>query len=372
MTGKIGAFDIGALNIQTDDEVLAAAEETNFTIVRIRRDIFRRSSVGAMFTNRSVSLVGDGSSQAYGADATFSFFENVNLLAYVARTETPGHDGRDLSYQGRFNYAGDRYGFQAEHLVVEDNFIPEVGFLRRDNFRRSYGTARFSPRPRSLANIRQFRLEGSFDYIETADLGIVETRQSQLGFSTELENSDRFGVSVADNYEFLHYAFAPGPDDIAFPVGGYGFFDVEGSYSPGAQRRLNGTLTVRAGGYFNGSIRSVEFRQGRMEVTERLSLEPSASVNWIDSPQGSFRTDLVVTRVSYSFTPRMFFSGLVQYNSSTHTVSNNLRLRWEYSPGSELFVVYTEDRETDPLRPDRFSELRNRGFVVKMNRLFRF
>ncbi|MCY4029189.1 MAG: hypothetical protein OXH75_23085, partial [Acidobacteria bacterium] len=372
VTGKIGAFDIGALNIQTDDEVLAAAEETNFTVVRIRRDIFRRSSVGAMFTNRSVSLVGDGSSQAYGADATFSFFENVNLLAYVARTETPGHDGRDLSYQGRFNYAGDRYGFQAEHLVVEDNFIPEVGFLRRDNFRRSYGTARFSPRPRSLANIRQFRLEGSFDYIETADLGIVETRQSQLGFSTELENSDRFGVSVADNYEFLHHAFTPGPDDVAFPVGGYGFFDVEGSYSPGAQRRLNGTLTVRAGGYFNGSIRSVEFRQGRMEVTPRLSLEPSASVNWIDSPQGSFRTDLAVTRVSYSFTPRMFFSGLVQYNSSTHTVSNNLRLRWEYSPGSELFVVYTEDRETDPLRPDRFSELRNRGFVVKMNRLFRF
>ena len=372
VTGKIGAFDIGALNIQTDDEVLAAAEETNFTVVRIRRDLFRRSSVGAMFTNRSVSLVGDGSSQAYGADATFSFYENVNLLAYAARTETPGHKGRDLSYQGRFNYAGDRYGFQAEHLVVEDNFIPEVGFLRRDNFRRSYGTARFSPRPRSLANIRQFRLEGSFDYIETADLGIVETRQSQLGFSTELENSDRFGVSVADNYEFLHAAFAPGPDDVAFPVGGYGFFDVEGSYSPGAQRRLNGTLTVRAGGYFNGSIRSVEFRQGRMEVTPRLSLEPSVSVNWIDSPQGSFRTDLAVTRVSYSFTPRMFFSGLVQYNSSTHTVSNNLRLRWEYSPGSELFVVYTEDRETDPLRPDRFSELRNRGFVVKMNRLFRF
>jgi len=109
-----------------------------------------------------------------------------------------------------------------------------------------------------------------------------------------------------------------------------------------------------------------------MEITPRLSMEPSISVNWIDSPQGSFRTDLAVSRVSYSFTPRMFFSGLIQYNSSTNTVSNNLRLRWEYSPGSELFVVYTEDRATDPLRPNRFSELRNRGFVVKMNRLFRF
>ena len=82
--------------------------------------------------------------------------------------------------------------------------------------------------------------------------------------------------------------------------------------------------------------------------------------------------DLAVARVSYSFTPRMFFSGLIQYNSASNTVSNNLRLRWEYAPGSELFVVYTEDRETDPLMPNRYTELRNRGFVVKVNRLFRF
>ena len=372
VTGKIGAFDVGLLNIQADEHAAAAAERTNFTVVRLRRDILRRSSIGGIFTNRSVSLLGDGSSQAYGADATFSFYENVSLLAYAARTQTPGNDGQDLSYQGRFDYAGDLYGFQAEHLVVEDNFIPEVGFLRRDNFRRSYGTARYSPRPRSLAGIRQFRLEGSYDYIETADLGIVETRQTQLAFATELENSDRFGVSVADNYEFLHREFTPGPDEVAFPIGGYQFFDVEGTYSPGAQRRLNGTITVRAGDYFNGTIRSVGFSRGRMEVTQRLSLEPSVSVNWIDSPQGAFRTDLLVSRVNFSFTPRMFFSGLIQYNSSTNTVSNNLRLRWEYQPGSELFVVYTEDRETDPLRPDRFSELRNRGFVVKVNRLFRF
>ena len=372
VTGKIGAFDVGLLNIQADEDAAASADMTNFTVVRLKRDILRRSSIGGLFTNRSVSLLGDGSSQAYGADATFSFYENVSLLAYAARTQTPGNDGKDLSYQGRFNYAGDLYGFQGEHLVVEDNFIPEVGFLRRDNFRRTYGTARYSPRPRSLANIRQFRLEASYDYIETADLGIVETRQSQLAFSTELENSDRFGVSVADNYEFLHTEFTPGPDEVAFPAGGYQFFDVEGTYSPGAQRRLNGTFTVRAGDYFNGTIRSVEFRQGRMEVTERLSLEPSVSVNWIDSPQGAFRTDLLVSRVNLSFTPRMFFSGLIQYNSSSNTVSNNLRLRWEYQPGSELFVVYTEDRLTDPLRPDRFSELRNRGFVVKVNRLFRF
>ena len=371
VTGKVGAFDVGALNIQADEEATSGAAATNFTVVRVKRDILRRSSVGALFTNRSVSVVGNGSSQAYGADATFSFFDNVSLLGYVARTQTPGLDKEDTSYQGQFTYAGDLYGFQADHLVVEDNFLPEVGFLRRDNFRRSYVSGRFSPRPRSAEAIRQFRLEGSFDHILTANTGQLETRQAQLAFSTEFENSDRIGVSVAENYEFLAEPFEPGPGVIV-PVGGYSFVDVEATYALGAQHRLAGIVTVRAGEYFSGNIRSVGFSRGRLELTQQLSIEPTLSLNWIDTPQGSFRTDLIVSRVNYTFTPRMFFSGLVQYNSATDSLSSNLRLRWEYSPGSELFVVYTEDRDTDPLRPDRYAELRNRGLVVKVNRLFRF
>ena len=371
VTGKVGALDVGALNIQTDDEVISGAEATNFTVVRLKRDVLRRSSVGALMTNRSVSLSGPGSSQTIGADGTFSFYENVNLVAYAAKTNTPDFDGRDASYQGRFLYTGDLVGYEAEHLVVEDNFMPEVGFLRRDNFRRSYTSGRYSPRPQSIDAIRQFRLEAALDYTVAADTGIVETRQTQLGFLTEFETSDRVGVSVAENYEYLLRPFELNPG-VTLPVGGYRFRDVEANYTPGAQRRLTGTFTARVGEYFNGSIRSFGLRRARLEVTQRLSVEPTLSFNWIDTLQGSSQMALAVSRVNYTFTPRMLFSGLMQYNSSTHSISNNFRFRWEYLPGSELFVVYTEDRETDPLRPDRLSELRNRGFVVKINRLFRF
>ena len=371
VTGKVGALDVGALNIQTDDEVISGAEATNFTVVRLKRDVLRRSSVGALMTNRSVSLSGPGSSQTIGADGTFSFYENVNLVAYAAKTNTPDFDGRDASYQGRFLYTGDLVGYEAEHLVVEDNFMPEVGFLRRDNFRRSYTSGRYSPRPQSIDAIRQFRLEAALDYTVAADTGIVETRQTQLGFLTEFETSDRVGVSVAENYEYLLRPFELNPG-VTLPVGGYRFRDVEANYTPGAQRRLTGTFTARMGEYFNGSIRSFGLRRARLEVTQRLSVEPTLSFNWIDTLQGSSQVALAVSRVNYTFTPRMLFSGLMQYNSSTHSISNNFRFRWEYLPGSELFVVYTEDRETNPLRPDRLSDLRNRGFVVKINRLFRF
>jgi hypothetical protein len=64
----------------------------------------------------------------------------------------------------------------------------------------------------------------------------------------------------------------------------------------------------------------------------------------------------------------MFASALVQYNSSSNTVSANYRLRWEYRPGSELFVVYNEERDT---LLAGFPKIANRSFILKLNRLFR-
>ena len=113
------------------------------------------------------------------------------MLGYFARTEAPDLTSENNSYQAQFDYAADRYGLQVDHLLVEDHFVPEVGFLRRDNFRRTYVQGRYSPRPQGLESVRQFRLQGSVDYILTADTTLLETRQSQLQVSTEFETSDQ-------------------------------------------------------------------------------------------------------------------------------------------------------------------------------------
>ncbi len=375
VTGKIGAFDVGALNIHTGDEALSASDPTHFTVLRLRRDVLRRSSVGAMFTNRSVSRVAPGSSQAYGIDGTFAFFENVSLVTYLARTRVPGpeHRGRDASYQGKFEYAADRYGFQLDHVVVEDNFLPEVGFLRRDNFRRTFTSARFSPRPESIESVRQFSLDASFDYIATADENQLETRQNILTFQTEFESSDRLTLTLTDNYERLVRPFTPAGAEFAIPAGGYRFADAQIAYAIGQQRRVNGQVTVKRGQYFGGDLTTVELTQGRIAVLPQMSVEPTVSFNWIDTPYGAFQTNLALARVNYAFSPRMFFSGLLEYDSASDSFASNLRFRWEYSPGSELFVVYTDYRDvTGGLRPDRGWDLRSRGLVVKINRLFQF
>ena len=366
LTGRIGAFSVGALNIQTGDEPVSATLSTNFTAVRVKRDVLRRSSVGGIFTRRSVSTEASGSNETYGLDGTFGFYDNLSINTYWAKTQTRGLND-DVSYRAQLDYAGDRYGVEVERLVVGADFNPEVGFLRRHDFERSFGSFRFSPRPRSIAAIRQFSWSAQIDYI-TDRAGVIETRGAEGRFGIELENGDNYSISYTRNYEFLEQPFPIAPD-VTIPVGGYSFQDVRTSYSFGPQRQLAGQLLAQHGSFFNGNRTSVGFTGGHLEVSSQLSVEPSVSFSWIDLAEGSFSTELVTARTTYTVTPLMFVSALVQYNSSNDSLGTNLRFRWEYQPGSELFVVYNEQRDT---MTRGYPELENRAFVIKVNRLFRF
>jgi hypothetical protein len=165
MTGHVGRQALGVLNIQTRESETAGAAATNFSVLRVRRDILRRSAVGFIATHRSVSETGDHDNQVVGVDTSLAFFENVTINSYYARTRTPGRRGDDSSYLAQFAYEADRYGLNAEHLSVGDAFNPEIGFLRRESFRRTYVQSRFSPRLRSSELIRKVSGEGSFDYV---------------------------------------------------------------------------------------------------------------------------------------------------------------------------------------------------------------
>ena len=89
----------------------------------------------------------------------------------------------------------------------------------------------------------------------------------------------------------------------------------------------------------------------------------------MDLVEGSFTNRLLGSRVTYTVTPLMFVSSLLQYSSASNVAAANVRLRWEYRPGSELFVVWNEQRDT---LAAQFPALTNRALVVKINRLIRF
>jgi len=369
LTGKIGNFDIGALNISSDADAFSNIESTNFSVLRVKRDIFSRSSIGAIFTDRSESLVGDGSSQLYGVDGSFDFWDDFSIDAYLAKTDTPGLQDEDKSYMGNFAFDGDRYGFSSGYVVVEDNFNPEIGFVRRANFKQYVGSARFSPRPTSIDSIRRFSFEADTQSYWSAVTDELETQRHDLSFSTEFETSDEFKLSVSDQFEMLTRPFKIA-DGVTLKPGDYDFSSYKASYTLGAQRKVSGTVSLRAGEFWGGTNTALEFSGARIELSPQLSLEPAYSINKVELPEGDFDTELGRLRLTYTISPRMYVSGLLQYDSNTDSFSTNFRFRWEWAPSSELFVVYSDDRDTSPFGDPNSFEVRNRGFAIKFNKLF--
>jgi hypothetical protein len=367
LVGQLGRFTVGALNMQSGRDDAAAAEPTNFTAFRLKRDVLRRSSLGLIFTNRSVGQFAPGASRSYGADATFGFFANLSMNAFWARTESDGPDALNQSYRGQVNYNGDRYGVMAERLVVGSGFNPEVGFVRRSDLRKSSALLRFSPRPRRIRAVRKFSYTGTWARIDN-HAGRRETETWEAEFNTELQNTDTFEAALGGNYEFIPRPFTIAPGFI-IPVRGYDTRTVRAGYSFGRQRPISGDIAVQHGTFYDGHLTAVTVTQGRVNVSHQLSIEPSVSVNAVRLAQGSFTTKLVGSRLTYTVTPRMFASALLQYNSSTNSVSANVRLRWEYRPGSEFFVVFNDQRNT---LSHGFPDTASRALVIKVNRLLNF
>ncbi len=380
ITGKIGKFGVGLVNIQADDEgaTSPATPATNFTVVRLKRDVFKKSTIGVMATNRSSSNVaGATNNLAYGADASVGLFENLQVGGYWARTDTAcasggtataceALQGDAVSYQGRFDYFADRYGVRAEYLKVGDDFNPEVGFIQRDDFKRSFASLRFSPRPKDFLGVRKFTWQGDVEHLANG-AGSLETRVWVGKFTTEFNSSDTINIEATRDYEMIAQPFPVAPG-VSIAPGSYSFDDVQFSYQFGAQRRIAGTVGAQVGNYWNGTIRSLNFTGGRISVLKQFSVEPTIQRSSVELPNGNFTTTVLRTRADYAFSPRMFASALVQYNSADRSFSSNIRYRWEYKLGSEFFVVYTDERDT---RTSGYPGLKNRAFVVKVTRFFR-
>jgi hypothetical protein len=118
------------------------------------------------------------------------------------------------------------------------------------------------------------------------------------------------------------------------------------------------------GGFFGGSRVNVS-PQVRFRVTETFNTEVVWSRNDIDLPWGAFVTNLVSSRVSYSFTPRIYLQALVQYNDRADLWSSNVRFGWLNQANTGLFLVYNDTQglaDSALIRPDR-------SFTVKFSRL---
>ena len=365
--GRAGAYQMGLMNIQTEGVPGLDVESTNFSAFRMKRDLFSRSNIGVIATHRNLGADGTGSNSLYGVDGNFAPTDNIRFNTFYMATSEPGVEAghQAASYMGQFRYDTDLIDVSAERLYLGDDFNPGMGFVRRRDFTKNGGSFTLAPRPRGIEAIRQFEFKADANQYDRLD-GEMETREYNLEGRAIFESSDRLVVTHSVTEEHLLDGFDLS-SDVGVPAGNYRFARSGIRFWLGTHRAVSGYVRYEFGEFFGGTRREVSY-WGRAEVNRRFSMEPNISLNWIEVPGGEVQAQVSRLRATYTVSPQSFVGALVQYNSAAQLMSANVRFRWEYSPGSDVFVVFSTNRDGD----DALSGLTDRALVVKFTRLFRF
>ncbi len=354
VSGKAGKFNVGLLNMQTSDfnDTLAS---TNFSVARVSRDLPNRSSIGAIFTNRQETgefAVDNGFGRTYGLDGKIGLGMTTVVSGFMARTETPDVDESDHAFNVRSQTNRPQWDLNVGYQEVGEGFNPAIGFLSRRGYRKPDLSVMTRFRPQDFINIQELRPHTTFRGFWGLD-GFQETGFVHLDNHWQFRDSTEIHTGMNLTREGVRTPFEIYPG-IFVPPGTYDHAEAQLVAMSNQGAPFSVSMRATIGGFFGGDRvalnPTVRFRAG-----DALTTELNYQRNDITLPDGHFITNLVRTRVSYSFTPRIFTQALIQYNDRADLWSMNFRFGWLQAANTGLFVVYTDTRGLYDLfdRPER-------------------
>ncbi len=367
VSGKAGRFNVGVLNMQTDDYQNTVAG-TNFSVARVSRDLPNRSSIGAIFTNRQAvgDLAGDAAAaRTYGVDGKWGLGPTSMLTGFLAKTDTEGVSEGDYAFNLRSQTNRPQWDLNLGYQEVGAGFNPQTGFLSRKGYRKPDAMLMTRFRPKDFIGIQELRPHATFrgfwgldDFQETGFLHL--DNHWQFRDSTEIHT----GMNLTREGVRTPFEIFPG---VFVPPGTYDHAEAQlvGMSNQGAPFSVQ--MRVTAGGFFGGDRLSLN-PTVKMRAGDALTAEVTYQRNDVKLPWGDFVTNLVRTRVSYSFSSRVFTQALIQYNDRADLWSMNFRFGWLQAANTGLFVVYTDTRGLYDLfdRPERT----DRSLIVKYSYMF--
>jgi len=352
VTGKVGNYTLGLMNLQADELFVPddtglrvrVAPPTNFAVGRVLRDFGNRTRLGAMVVNRMNTADSDEFNRTYALDGRLGIGAPLTLDAYAAKSETPGVTDGDHAWGVGGAFTSRDWSITGSLREVGSRFNPGAGFLPRAAYR--YRAARVQRNVR-FPLVPWFReLRPHLQYSEFIGLdGLSETRLIHMDSHFEFANGAFFqlpafnltreslrtpftiarGVVVAPGtYDNAEWGFAYNTN-LSAPVSLQGRIDIGGFYS-GRRAGTGSTLNVRVGRTFASALR-VDYYDVRLA-------------------EGDFTTLLWRLRTAYSFTPRVYLQTLLQYNRQTDSFSSNVRFGWLNTAGTGLFVVFNNLENT--------------------------
>ena len=351
LTGKVGKQSLGLLSVQTDE--VDETPSTNFSALRLQRDILRSSTAGIMFLNKA-PWEGEGDNQTLGVDLRFKPSEVVEISSSLGKTWTEGMQGRDMAGQINGRIETEHTEVNANFRDVQENFNPEMGFVSRRDIRRG-----------ELEGRREFMLhKGGFRSISSGgEYGVtlnhdggLEYRHTHAYVSWSLETGDSGYTWSSRDWEYLDkdWEIRKG---LIIPSGLHRW-DRYGFYMGTAEhRRLGLGVSFNTGEFYSGERKFLSL-DGHVRPIPKLLINYSYNRNTVDLPDGSFTTNTINSRTIYTFSPDLFVKLFLQWNDDSDVIRGNLLFRYTYRPGSDFYIVYNELWSAD--------EVKQRSIVAKV------
>jgi hypothetical protein len=392
LSGKTGRYSIGVMNMHTDDKTVSTSTgtenfypSTNYTIVRIKRDILKQSYIGFLGTmvNRSkkpdVALSGiDKNDQflnkkanhvaavdfAYNSNS-FLATKNLSVQGYFAASNTPDLSGGNFAGRFALNFPNDIVNASLSYHGIGKNFNPETGFMKRPGIQHYQAIFEYTPRV-DLPYIKKLIFKPySYTYITDTGTGLLDRTFEVAPFGVELESDDKIVFEIHNHYRYYDYDFNIFRD-IVIPKSRRQYWHWMTSYEGNKSRTVSADIMVGGGGYYLGN-RMMYRGSCTFKLNQYFSVTPDFNFSDVDNGAESFITKEIGARFQTNFSTRLTSSTLVQYNNELNDVNVNFRIHYIPKIGSDVYIVYNQiwDEENE------FDTIMNIG-ILKINYLFRF
>jgi hypothetical protein len=341
LTGKLGRQDIGFLSVRTGGLAELDLDPAWYHIARVRRELSGRSYIGGILTDSRQ----DGfRSTTIGVDGRWYFTNDLYLGGDFLRVDDNAAEGDANAYNLGLDLTTDPWGFLFEFREVGEGFDPDLGFVRRDGYRKMTGTLRRSFRP-GRWGVRRVSVRALGIRYDSLEYDVEESGHSELILTLELENGDLAEVRTSRKFERLFEPFEV-DDELTFDVGDYAFYSTSFIYFSDRSRRWGIDARLTTGEFYDGHRNQLT---GDLWFVFNRHFRAAGSYSTYDisTSHGNIDWRLWSLRLSYTHSATLSASAFLQYNSSTSASLLNLRLRWILPNDSDLFLVINERRDEE-------------------------
>ena len=370
VTGSLGGFELGVMDVNTRSS--GPNPWANYAVLRVKKSLWGNGSyIGGMGIDKRSGEIGTPYNQTSGADARFVLFKNLVLGGYATQTRTSGLSSGQSNLGASMTFRSNWLDVEAEHRKVGPNFNPTVGFLERADCICDFADATFKTRP-AFWGVRELQFEG-FIFHAPDTHHVVQTQEWQNTFRAEFHNGSYTDDDIVD--VFAQRLTTPFNiyKNVNIPVGVYNWTRHQLTYGTPQDRRLTLQFYERFGSYYNGRLN--EFRvRGTYRANERLSFSVSPQWNRFRLPlaNGNFSVVFGALETDYSFSRFVSLSTILQIDTANvQGASANIRLRWNYRPDSDLYVIYTAGQQFASLSAANPAQFYQNRFVIKYTYSFR-